>query len=148
MTIPREGVMQAIAAALTADRAARGGSFERNRIDKHRPAEMPGVVLWDGAQRVLDIDTGGMQRELDVDVDLYVTAADGAALGLAISTEAALVSKAVMADQTCGGFAREVFEVDMTTPDFSDEGQTLIAEFSLRFRAVFETAELDPSTAP
>ncbi|MEQ9330266.1 hypothetical protein [Thalassobaculum sp.] len=144
MTAPRKAIMGAVAAALAGVATARDGSFERNRLDKFLPAELPGYVLWDGGHEVEGIDTGGAQRALTLDVDVFVTAATGDALSDAIADEAAAVTAALLSDVTLGGVAWDVREAAMTDPDYSREGHSLVAEFALRFVVIYETASANP----
>lgn len=148
----REQILAALAARLAALASDNGYAFERNRLGDIEDGETPAIVLHDGGQTRLDGETHAMTRELSLAVEVYCAAANGAALGAAVSDMAARVIRAMRPDHaglTVGGLAHDVREVEMTSPEFgADPDAGYSAVFEISFSAIFETAEFDPYATP
>lgn len=147
-TAIREEVVARLATAISTVASGLSYAFERNRYVPIEDAEVPALVLFDMGERVVEGSSGDLERELRVEVEAYVTAETGAALGAAMSDVAARIRQAVRpsaAGMTLEGYASEIREVEMTDPDIGrDASAGAYAAFSIAFDVVYRTAEFDP----
>jgi len=144
----REEIVSRIATRIEAVATGLGYAFERNRFVPIEEGEVPALVLFDGGEEVVDGDSGGLSRELGLEVEAFVTAATGALLGAAVAEVAARIRLAMRPDAaglTVDGFAWDVKELAMTTPEIGRHAKArAFAAFTLEYVVVYQTAEFDP----
>jgi hypothetical protein len=144
MTAVREQCLSAVRTRLA---TIPGATVYRNRLDPIAPGAMPAVNLFDGGHNLKATLSGHDEYELRCDVEMYVTAANDAALGAAFSALYSQVVAAVMEDVALGGVAQQILEGDMTDPEFSlDDPSPPLMAASLRFEIEYWTEEGDPET--
>ncbi len=138
----REQILVAVKARLA---TIAGVTVERNR---NRPVQaFPALVLRDGGTAPGESVTGRQGWGLQLDVEGWVSAADGDAAGAALSELQARVVEAFAADQTLGGLAVDVTEGE-TQVDLDDgAGRAVTMGFSTLFTVQFWTRPFDPRTA-
>lgn len=148
----RETVLAGYAARLAAAAAtwSPAAAFERNRLEEVQPSEMPRLVMFDGGQTVIDAHAAQTDYAIEFEIEAYVTAATGAALGAAVSTMHADIVIALWgADFTLAGVVQRLGEEEFTDPAIShSEDAGYYAAFAILFSARFSTAEGDPRSVP
>ncbi len=140
-----EAVVANLITALSAITGVTGLSVARNRDEDC--TSFPTIVVFDGDLQSQEINHGRVDHTLDLDVEIWAQAADGAALGSAVNELFAKVVVAAIADRTRGGKAIDTAEQGRTFRIDRGEGGKPTALAVVAFRIVFATADGDPYTA-
>lgn len=144
----REALLVAASAKLAAITGISGlapAQIERNRRDTVE--SMPAIVLRDGGQRVVDRLVGMDRHAIAFDVELYASAASGAAASTRLNEMLGAVQAALFADTTLGAGAFDVRLLDVGDPlvDVSD-GADAVASLVARFEVEAWLRPNDPFT--
>jgi len=144
----REQSLEAFKAAL----GNNGGAFKvkRNAGDALTVADAPAVDMVDGGQKSDEQVFGETAYVLRVRVFGYARAANGDALGAAISDLDGQVVKAALADRYLGGLVDWVREApdSLDDPDVNHDGARPHAHLVKHFEIEFRTKAGDPFSAP
>lgn len=140
MTAVREHIFDWIAGEL----GAIPGVQLVERMPSGDPDRFPTIEIYDGAQRVAEVEVGSTRYILTVRIEGYVDGGDGAAAHAAINELHAAVVAAMMAEPPIGGLAEDVAEGDarFTVAELAARKRL---GFSAAFDIQFATAFGDPS---
>lgn len=149
-TARQETITAEVATRLGTVATALSGTFERNRLDPIEGTADNAVILYDGSWRKEPRDTGGEFRVMRLAAVLYVTAANGEALGQALNAGVAAIEAAIVTDddRDLGGLVDEIDVVEISDPEFGEASDAkLFAAAELAIEIGFSTAWFDPYTA-
>lgn len=146
-TTRRELVLEAFKAQLGAGAAF---AVRRNAGDDLTADDAPAADLVDGGQVADESVFGEVTYTLRARVYGYVRAADGDALGAAISDLHGQVVKNGLSDRYLGGLAEYVREApeSLDDPEMNRDGARPHAGLVVHFEIEFRTKAGDPYTAP
>lgn len=140
----REQILTNLLAALQT--LAPGVTVWDHETRQPTPEDMPVVNLLGGDHRPGDRATGLTLYQLDVDLDCWVTAADGAALKTAIAAIYGAALAAASADVTLGGVATDLREQECIVSYDTQEGHQPLANVTLSLVVDYGQREGDPYT--
>ncbi len=144
MPAPVAVVERIVADFKTAVAGVAGLTVERNRDED--VTSFPTAIVFDGDLKSDERNQGRVDHTLDLDVEIWAQAADGAALGTAINDLFAKVVAAAIADRTRGGIAIDTAEQGRTFRIDRGEGGKPLGLAVVAFRIEFATASGDPYT--
>ncbi len=147
MPDPVPVVERIVADVMTALAAIDGVTVHRNRDEA--VTAFPAIVVFDGdVDTDPNVETGADTHALNIEVEFWVAAKDGAALGAARHTLYAQIVTALAADYTRGGVARDTQETGSTFQLFTRAaGGDVLTRSAVSFRILFATKTGDSYTA-
>lgn len=121
---------------------------ERNRDAPIEEAELPAIVMLDGATQPAETQwTGSDAYETAIEVQLYAKGADMAAATAALDALEGKALAAILADRSRAGLAIDTrLAASSETERDGAEGHPAQASRALQFTISFATAENDPFT--
>jgi hypothetical protein len=147
MTPCRERIVAALAARLATITVLPGLVVERDRAASVSAAEMPLLAVYEGDETPQADFTGERAYTLSIAVEGYATGATPVAAAQAASDLRAQVDKALFADVTLGGIARNLEAAEESAPARLDlDAVDPCAGFTRVYRVDYAIAETDPYT--
>ena len=140
----KESVVTAFLARLTAISTIPGLVVARQTDQE--VTVYPSLILFEGSSTPDDSFSGVTMYDLEIKIEGWIEAADGAAAGVALSAMEAAVIQKVTLDPTLGGIAFDVIEGAIER-EVSFGGSTAIGALMASYLVKFQTKRGDPFTA-
>lgn len=145
----REQIVAAFAAKLAAIASVAGLTVEREREDPVTSGEVPFLAVYEEDAAPDSVFAGEIDVILPISVEGIVAGDTRLAARQAAAVLQAEVEKAIFADVTLGGLARDILpgaeqppaRLDADVPD-------IVASFAITFDISFAVAETDPYSLP